>query len=34
MFLWHALSRYPVDLPTLQDAFAELSGMVATLNLT
>ena len=28
-----ALSRYPVDSPTLQDAFTELSGMVATLDL-
>ena len=28
-----ALSRYPVDSSTLQDAFTELSGMVATLDL-
>ena len=27
------VSRYPKDLPTMQDPFAELSGMVTTLDL-
>ena len=27
------VSRYPKELPTMQDAFAELSGMVTTLDL-
>ena len=28
-----ALSRYPMDSPTMQDAFTEIRGMVATLDL-
>ena len=28
-----AVSRFPKDLPTMQDVFAELSGMVTTLDL-
>ena len=33
--LTHSISRYPMDSPTLamQDAFTELSGVVATLDL-